>query len=296
MVKTPLDFIVIGAQKSGTGWLNKQFGKSNQIQLPPIKELHYFDRSPEYLSPNILSETKLLNRIIKPKWFIKSLLEVTTNLDNFNWYSKWYFSNYNDEWYVSLFKDLKKCKGEITPAYSILKEVDIARMSTLLGRETKIIFMLRNPIDRAWSSYRYRFYTQNNPKRQFKPAEEFLNSDYQILRSQYSESIRLYSKYFDSIFIGFFDAILEKPRDLLESLFKYLELDLTEIDGISDLDKRVNKSKPLQMSYEIKEMLDKMYHNEIKKLSSKYGEYFLKWKDTDKCMSEKFKSSFVVRS
>ena len=41
------DFLGIGAQKAGTTWLALNLGVHPQVWLPPIKELHYFDRPPE---------------------------------------------------------------------------------------------------------------------------------------------------------------------------------------------------------------------------------------------------------
>src|SRR3954451_6343376 len=38
------DFICIGAQKAGTGWLYEQLRAHPDFWVPPIKELHYFDR------------------------------------------------------------------------------------------------------------------------------------------------------------------------------------------------------------------------------------------------------------
>src|SRR3984957_2732032 len=38
------DFLCIGAQKAGTTWLHKMLGQHPGAWLPPIKEIHYFDR------------------------------------------------------------------------------------------------------------------------------------------------------------------------------------------------------------------------------------------------------------
>lgn len=144
-----INFLCIGAQRAGTSWLAEQILKSEQIELPSIKEIHYFVRSDVYPSPNTITETKLIKRLFEPMWLIRSIYNCFSDINKFKLYSNWYFSNYNDDWYLSLFKDLNGCKGEITPAYAILKEENVAKMSALLGRESKIIFMLRNPIERA---------------------------------------------------------------------------------------------------------------------------------------------------
>src|SRR2546423_15689927 len=43
------DFICIGAQKAGTGWLYEQLRNHPDFWMPPMKELHYFDR---FADPN----------------------------------------------------------------------------------------------------------------------------------------------------------------------------------------------------------------------------------------------------
>src|SRR5688572_27496585 len=37
------DFLSIGMQKTGTGWLYEQLGHHPDIWLPPVKELHYLN-------------------------------------------------------------------------------------------------------------------------------------------------------------------------------------------------------------------------------------------------------------
>ena len=48
----------------------------------------------------------------------------------------------------------RKLNTEITPEYSILEPADVARIHAL-NPEIKLIFLLRNPIERSWSSVRY---------------------------------------------------------------------------------------------------------------------------------------------
>jgi hypothetical protein len=40
------DFICIGMQKAGTGWLFDQLQYHPDFWMPPIKEIHYLDRDP----------------------------------------------------------------------------------------------------------------------------------------------------------------------------------------------------------------------------------------------------------
>ena len=59
-----IHFIGIGAQKSGTTWIDKQLRKIPEFDLPPIKEIHYFDRSEIYPSSNRFTEKYFWKRII----------------------------------------------------------------------------------------------------------------------------------------------------------------------------------------------------------------------------------------
>lgn len=59
----PIDFWGIGAPKSGTTWLYHNLKKFYLFYFPPIKELHYFDRSSHYSSPSDLSEAFMIKRI-----------------------------------------------------------------------------------------------------------------------------------------------------------------------------------------------------------------------------------------
>ena len=38
------DFLCVGAQKGGTSWLYQQLESHPDFWMPPVKELHYFDK------------------------------------------------------------------------------------------------------------------------------------------------------------------------------------------------------------------------------------------------------------
>ncbi len=46
-----IDFIGIGAQKSGSSWLFKNLRALPDFSLQEVKEFHYFDRSPQLSNP-----------------------------------------------------------------------------------------------------------------------------------------------------------------------------------------------------------------------------------------------------
>lgn len=87
-MKKKVDFIGIGAQKSGTTWLFNCLNQIDQFTLPPQKEFHYFSKNPKYPSKNHLSSfwSKSFHH---KKLFLKKL-----------------FLEKNDKWYLSKFENL----------------------------------------------------------------------------------------------------------------------------------------------------------------------------------------------
>jgi len=111
-----IDFVVIGAQKSGTSWLFKNLKKLPDFSLLPMKELHYFDRHSKYPSTTVLLDDSLFKKLRNPDWrfrfkisFLKRIRD--EGFRNIKWRLKYFFSSYNDEWYLSLFKNLNGLKG-----------------------------------------------------------------------------------------------------------------------------------------------------------------------------------------
>lgn len=277
-----IDFWGIGAQKSGTTWLFYNLNQLPEFSLPPEKEFHYFDRSTEYHSPNKLSESLLIKRVFSLSFLKGAYKFITYSLKTkdkriLKFYLKWFFSNYNDKWYLSLFKDYNKIKGEITPSYSILNEVDIIRMYKM-SPDAKLVLMLRNPIERAWSHYRH-FVTNENKKLSEDDILKFINHDKQLLRSDYKEILKKYSTIFpkEQVLIGFYDAIIDSPKQLMNEIVYFL----TENKHISiehlDLKKIINKSMELECPKKIHDYLKIKYYDSIKELSDEYGGYFTKW-------------------
>ena len=281
-----MDFIIIGAQKAGTSWLYKQLARLPDFTLPPIKELHYFDRSPIYPSSNKLSETYLRNRLLDNEWVKNAINVVSSSIEAerikyAEWHTKWFFSNYDDNWYLSLFDALEGFTGDITPSYSFLEEKDIQKMYNLVPN-AKLILILRNPIDRAWSHYRFNTRKIENNSVENNSVEDiidFINSDEQELRSDYHRTINNYSKIFpkEQILICFYDALNDNSFELLSQIVEFIGGNPENVSKLPDLFKRFKISPKIDCPVEVEAYLKSKYYQQIKVLSEKHGGYFIKW-------------------
>ena len=281
-----VDFIGIGAQKAGTSWLYRRLNELSEFSFTPIKELHYFDRNKKYPSTNELAEGEVTKRLANIQWVSSSARDLGQeffrgNFRTFRWLWKWYFSNYNDAWYLSLFDHLKGIKGEITPAYSMLDDEDIRAMHALIPN-LKVVLILRNPIDRAWSHYRFQLQKTPNASKQkinLHSLVDFMESDALVLRSDYIRTMNKFSNYFskETFLVCFYDAISDNPQRLLSEIVKFLGGNPDKIQTECNLYQMNNVSIKKDMPLEVREYLKKKYHDQIKELSDVYGGYFTKW-------------------
>lgn len=147
------DFICVGAQKGGTQWLYDQLVFHPDFWMPPIKELHYFDRAIRRRGP--MHEPKLgrsldeLNRArstdgrpmldARGMRFIASYVALAKE------------DNIDLEAYAHLFDDKgKQISGDITGGYSSLRAGLIARIMQRFPN-LKVVFIARDPVERVWS-------------------------------------------------------------------------------------------------------------------------------------------------
>jgi len=278
------DFLCIGAMKGGTTWLYSQLNHHDDFLMPPIKELHYFDRAPTYPSATFYNKS-LLSRLLDLKAAHKKWLKVRrekrANPTKSEWLRRYYFSNYSDAWYCSLFHQASKqgkLSGDITPSYSILSDEDVAHMRSVVG-DIPVVFLLRNPIDRAWSMYRHSLKFQGSS---FTPTTEsmleFMDTKSQTLRSDYLRTIEVFGNHFphNKILIGFYDAIKDQPKEFLGRILSHLGSAM-EGSASEHLKRTVNVSPTLERPKEVTAHLVEKYTSDIKALSQQFGSYASHW-------------------
>jgi len=120
------NFLIVGAAKCGTSSLH-----------------NYLNQHPDIFMPLYNKEGV---KVKEPRFLIKDLVE--HRLHNGVW---------SLEEYQSLFADVKGAKlvGESTVLYLYYYEHAIKNIKRYLGEDVKIIIMLRNPIERAYSAYSF---------------------------------------------------------------------------------------------------------------------------------------------
>ena len=250
--------------------------------MPPVKEMHYFDRSPSYPSPNDLAETKLLKRLSNGRYIRNSSKAVLKSLKSRNlglasWLMHYYFRDFSDAWYLGLFERQRGITGDITPSYSILTHESVAQMHKV-APQARLVFLMRNPIERAWSHYRFNErFGASVALNDLDAFKAFVNSPDQELRSNYLRTIDLYLDFFDSsqLLLGFYDAITDQPEALLSEILKHVGAKNNAKHG--NIRQVNNKSRSSDMPESYQKYLEDKYYDDLKELANRYGGYASKW-------------------
>ncbi|MCB0168835.1 MAG: sulfotransferase [Anaerolineae bacterium] len=220
------DFLCIGAQKAGTTWLYANLGHHPAVWLPPVKEIHYFDRP---------SWQPLLVQAVVPKGphFRQLVLQHLKELKN-RPYKKWHFHFLllprSERWYTRLFSpSLGRLAGDITPAYSRLSAQGVARIHRLLP-EAKIIYILRNPVERMWSytaMYFYRWHGKQANQLPLTDIERVLLKPENLRNGDYVTTWQTWRKFYSSrrLYVGFFEQLVQHPAEFLKEIYGFLEID-----------------------------------------------------------------------
>lgn len=277
------DFICIGAPKAGTTWIYKHLAAHPDVWIPLVKELHYFDR--KFGLPRVGEKVTTRKSLFglfpdhSRRLIARKLLKagMSFSAKDIRWCVRYFGGNPTDEWYISLFADRAgKVCGELTTDYCALSRDSVGYIGGMLPG-TRIIFMMRDPVQRAWSHAKMLLPDLLNKRFEEISDDEFmeyLSHPAARLKGDYLRTLANWeSEYPDhQVFIGFYDDIVSQPRELLTNMFRFLGVPLVERVFSSDLEKKVNVSKKIQsIPSDIHATLARMYLPSMQELRQRFG-------------------------
>jgi hypothetical protein len=246
------DFFCIGAQKGGTTWLYQQLAAHPDFWMPPLKELHYFDQLGRTgaVSPKPRDDRDVL------------FLERTNNL------AARLYLDLDD--YGRLFEAKGALlSGDITPAYSMLNDEIIERVVTSFPN-AKVIFIARDPVERAWSSFSMAARLGMIAPFNVTDVDEVLRNLLHpgvLLRSYPSKIVGRWKRYVrpDLFRIFFFDDLEKNPGQLRRSILQFLAADPDKPSGRLRPDHNSDaRRKKLRMTDKVRCRMAQFFKDELK--------------------------------
>jgi len=172
-----------------------------------------------------------------------------------------------------------RIKGEYTPAYATLDTVTIERIAALCP-DLRLIYLLRNPVERAWSQARM-LASQgwlNLDNRQ--EIEEFLVSERCRSRGRYSQTICRWSEVFgrEALSIHLFEDIASEPDAVLHAIAGHLGI---TAEGFhqeeTDMFERIHVGAPIPIPAFVRDFLHREYVEEVARTADLIGRPLDHW-------------------
>src|SRR5438034_3343618 len=260
------DFLCVGAQKAGTSWLYRQCEPHGDFWMPPLKELHYFNKLTKATranSPRCRDERDL--------HFLESLSRLSTRpyLDMEN--------------YARLFAYKgSRLSGDITPTYSMLNDEIIERIVSYFPN-LKVIFLARDPVERAWSQLsmgvRLGMISPFDVTNIDEVIRSLLNPGVLSL-SHPSKIVARWRRYVrpDLFRIYFFDDLERDPVELRRSILHFLGSDPNKLSGRlkADHNSDANKKK-LRLSDKVRSRVAQFFKDELQACATELGGPAREW-------------------
>lgn len=176
------------------------------------------------------------------------------------------------EWYLSLFSapdHMDKVCGEITPAYATLSPSLISACYQNLP-EARLIYVLRNPIERAWSSAKMAL-TRAEMQMHEASNQWFLDhfrSSGSRMRGHYARCIANWTNTYpkEQLQVCFFEDLVASPVDFLIRCFRHVGVDESHYDWSTDLNTKIHNSPDHALPDRLRDALEKIYLPEIAEL------------------------------
>ena len=279
-LELPRHFLGIGAQRSGTTWLYRHLRRHPEIWLPPVKEVHYFDRSARYPTPSHHDTPPGLPRLSLAvagsgvEKMIRRHMDARVwyrEAERHRWSAAWFslrypFAAIDEEWYGRLFSyGGDRITGDITPGYGLLTDADVAAVKTLLP-EARIVMVLRNPIERAWSNFKLDCRTRGVDIGDPWIADMFLRRPDVFLRGDYPPILTRWRSCFgeDRVYVGYYDDLVDDPDAFLRGILRFLGA-RSDV-GLPGLNQRVNTSAADRVPDAMRRALARQYEDSLRRL------------------------------
>lgn len=285
MANTPVIerfFVCVGAQKSGTTWLARVLGEHPDVFVTPVKEIHYFDHLAGITSH--LSERKRRSRFRK---YHQRMLtqwgrwrELRAQRD---WYDAYMADPIDDDWYASLFRERggRPIAGEATPEYALIGEEGFRHLCRL-APEARVLYILRNPVTRAWSQILHLCRSSGRRAEQMS-ADELLaltrEGNFDAI-SDYSATLEAIAAVFPEaqLWTGFYEEIHADRGAAVAAICEFIGA-RPEALRSPPLEQRHNVSQQVEMAEAVREELRDRFRRQVDAVEAHVGRVPHSWRE-----------------
>ena len=274
-------FMSAGAMKAGTTWVYDKMKHHPQVSFCMEKEIHYFSHQAK-----VANTLELKKRIQKSRRAINKMSRSLQQGDmshiefreGVSWYTEYMVDEISDDWYLNLFEKEKRENSDIFCAdfsnLSCFLQRDGWNHVRSLAKNLKVIYILRDPIGRLWSHYKFHLEASNNaqknePEKNFELFKRIISKPWFIRNSMYCENLeRLRGSLAESEFKTFYlDDFSSRPAETFDQVHQFLGISEFAYPGM-DMKERKNSSLERELPDGWMELVKEVLDEEIVNLKS----------------------------
>lgn len=254
------DFMCIGAPRAATTWLYTELDADPRIFLPKQKELHFYDER----------QTSFPDDESELRWQRSFFFDVD-DAASVRWY-----------WYQFRGAVPEQLRGDITPVYSLQSRERVQCIRKHIP-ELRIIYIMRNPVERAWSGLRKTVWYQKGESYLADLDEEWLRKTIMrpevLARGDYQRAIETWESVFprSQICYLFYDDIRSNATGVLDDVYLFLGLTPRPSKSESSPSRHVNAAPNREMPEAIRVSLERYYAGQIGFLQNHFGRDLSHW-------------------
>lgn len=242
--------ICAGAQKSGTTWLYNRLAEHPETRGASHKELHYFNAV--YLGGMLGPQMKMnmMRKLIdnKPHRVIKFIQAQAAGKVPPQDIAR-YFRPMNDNWYIKFFDEPGKFAMDFTPEYALLPDEGHEHIKRISDRQ-KVMYVMREPLDRALSAVRYFFKTSGRDISVASESDILEVARNPVIKnlSQYDHTVPVLERHYDrqNLRFFFYENMMEEKESVLNEVCDWLDIDPMTLPA-AELERRDNPTAPFKL-------------------------------------------------
>ena len=275
------DFFGIGAEKAGNSWLRSHLGRHPGVWMPPVHELHYFDRPLEGSSfpPGCAVEREADSLRGSNGLAEMRRLVAQGSAEMAAWSAFDSFCDHDDDWYRALFAVAPESSmvGEITPRYAICGDAEIEHMHSV-APAAKLLFLLRHPVDRFWSQCLMK-YADGSLQAGDSNAMRLFDSINGRVHGDYFKTIVRYCRRFapEQMLLIFYDGIEREPERIIRQIHNFLGLPHVSADVAEASTPGTTAVDCQPMPETLRSRITAAYRSEMEILADVFGGHAASW-------------------
>jgi hypothetical protein len=273
------DFLCIGARKAGTTWLQANLERHSLVWLPPVKETHHLDHRTPWLVEQLFSQSNHLQKARRLVFDSLRRWPAERDTQSVAWALRYCLRRRTDTWYASLFPNIEGVTcGEVCPGYAGIPYERASQVARMMP-DLKILYILRHPVERAWSSLANhfrsdglglidRFSTDEIMKRHERPKNR--------RHTDYTRNLDTWLCHYpqDQLRVVFFEEIQRNSIEVLNSVLEFIGA--RKDDSVSRDEAAVirNPGKSEKMPETIRQALAHSCLEEVRRLHARFANGF----------------------